>query len=556
MTYAVSERPADASTKARARLRLLAAIAAVVPLLFNCAALHMQPAVGVSPVVRVGIVTGADEISFQPGGTMHIAAAEANETFRAKEKEVWKIRVDAADVTPPRVRLAVETCFSRAEAVKAAQPLENAGIAVRIVESDDQLALGSRIIAGRRRFTVCTRQEFATTAEAEAFCAANPLLSKARAVPVERSASGTMILVSPRGDELAIRDVVRLSGPRFTLHQIKVGEGFHWSRTETRTYRGELEFRITPDAKLIAVNVLPLEEYLAGVVPGEMAPSFPREALKAQAIAARTFFLYNFGRVHQNDPFDVCADVHCQAFVGEKSGTEAVNEAVWETRGLVMMYNDELCSTPFSAVCGGHTEHSENVWSGGPYAYLRGTFDRSDRDRLESKFDLSNEENARVWIESRPDVFCNVEKGGSPAYAAYAQKYFRWEERFSRRELEEQIRRASGRSFGELIDLQPVRRGVSGRLAELRVVGSSDSFILSKELNIRRALSPKTLYSACIVIDKIGGTPPDSFVIKGAGWGHGVGMCQVGAAMMAERGWSAEKILKHYYAGIEIRELY
>ena len=529
----------------------------LLPLLFSCAALHLRPAVGTSPIVRVGIVAQADEIAFQPSGSMRILSAGTEETFRVKQKDVWRVRVQPGSVKPSTVRLLLETVATRAEAKKAVQKYQDAGIAVRIVESDDQLSLGNKVIAGRLRFMLYSKNEFDAKEAAERYREASPLLAAARVTPVERSASGTLLLIAPKGDELAVKDMVRLSGPRFTLHQVKVGEGFHWSREETRSYRGELEFRLTADGKLTAINVLPLEEYLTGVVPGEMSPGFPPEALRAQAIAARTFFLYNFGRVHQNDPFDVCADVHCQAYIGDKNITDKVTDAVWSTRGLVLQYGDELCTTPFSAVCGGHTEHSTNVWSGGSFDYLRGAFDRQDRGRVQEKFDLSNEENVRKWIESRPDVFCNIEKSGSPAYAAYAQKYFRWEERFTRHDLEQQIRRASGRSFGSLVDLQPVSRGVSGRLIELRIVGTDSSFTIGKELTIRKTLSPRTLYSACIVFDKIGaGELPEAFVIKGAGWGHGVGMCQIGAAMMAERGKSAEIILKHYYPGVEIKELY
>ncbi|MDZ7315098.1 MAG: SpoIID/LytB domain-containing protein [candidate division KSB1 bacterium] len=543
-------------TSCRSR-RLAAATALFMTFLCSCAALHMQPAVGVSPIVRVGIVTNADEISFQPSGTMHIVASSGAANYKARQKDVWKIRIPPGSVSPAKLRLQMETAYNRTDAKKAAQRYEAAGILVNIIESDDQLALGNNVIAGKLRYLVCSRQEFSSSAEAEAYRSANPQLTNARIVPVERSASGTMILVSPKGEELALRDVVRLSGPRFTIHSVKVGEGFHWSRQESRSYRGELEFRLSADGKLTAVNVLPLEDYLMGVVPGEMAPDFPKEALKAQAIAARTFFLYNFGRVHQNDPFDVCADVHCQVFVGDRDLKERVIEAVTETRGLVLTVNGELCTTPFSAVCGGHTENSENVWSGGPFSHLRGSFDHDQRQILAQKFDLSNEDNVRLWIESRADVFCNTEKSGSPSYAAYAEKYFRWQERFTRMEMEEQIRRFTGRTFGSLVDLQPVSRGVSGRLIELRIVGTADTFSISKELNIRKALSPKTLYSACIVIDKIGGGQlPEAFVIKGAGWGHGVGMCQIGAAMMAERGRPAEEILRFYYPNVQIQELY
>ena len=535
---------------------LYLALFSLAAIMLSCSSLQLRPFAS-SPVIRVGIVLDADEISFEPNQGMLITTKEKGQRYRSEQTDLWTVRVASGSGRPAAFRLLLDEFDDEKPAKEAVAQYKDDGVETELLVVGDVLRIDGKTVAGSARYQVVAQQLFDTRDDAQLTKATNENLADASVISMGEDVAGEIILISPKGDELAVQDAVRLSGPQFTIHNIRVGEGFHWAQEETRTYRGELEFRLSPGGKLSAINVLPLEEYLMGVVPGEMSPSFPLEALKAQAIAARTFFLYNFGRVHHNDPFDVCADVHCQSYVGTKNQNDKVERAVRETRGLVLQHNGELCTTPFSAMCGGHTEHSDNVWSGDPLPYLKGVYDVKHPEAVEAKFSLTEEDNIRKWIESTPDVFCNIDKGGDPSYAQYAKKFFRWQERFTRQELEANIRQYTGRTFGSLVDLQPVSRGVSGRLIELRVVGTTDSFTLGKELRIRKALSPKTLYSACFVIDTAGnGDLPDDFILTGAGWGHGVGMCQIGAALLAERGKNAGDILRHYYVGTKIKSLY
>jgi len=522
-------------------------------LFFSCSTIRFTTPQVYSPIIRVGVVQNADEIAFQPSAKMYISTKKAGERYKSQQTDVWKVRVDRSSLKPAKVRLRVGEFAEKAAARKEAARFARSGVKTRIDQVGDELWYEGRVIAGKKRWRLFVAKEFDDEEAADKYKRQNAALARAKLVSV-KSLSGDILLISPKGDQLAVRDAVRLSGPEFTIHNVQVGEGYHWSRKETRTYKGELEFRIDKDGKLMAINVLTLEEYIRGVVPGEMSATFPLEALKAQAIAARTFFLYNFGRTHVDEPFDVCADVHCQVFVGTKADDAKIEKAVRETRGVVVLYDGELCTTPFSAVCGGHTENSENVWVGEPQPYLRGVFDVFNAEAIASKFDLSDEANARTWIESLPTVFCNVEKNGDPEYAAYAKKFFRWQVSFSRQELEKNIESYTGKKFGSLVDFEAASRGVSGRIIQLRIVGTKDSFTIGKELRIRKALSPKTLYSACFVVDKKSGT--DEFIIKGAGWGHGVGMCQIGAAIMAEKGGDAKMVLQHYYTDTKIKRLY
>ncbi len=536
------------------RLSALLTLLILAAFFFSCTSPYLRPLPPLSPVVRVGIVLDADEIKLQPNRAMTIIPRQAGTQYRSEQLEVWTVRVNKESVTTTPYRLLLGKSDKKSEAKKIVQDFSAKNIKAEFVQEGDELWYAGKRVAGASTFRVYTVEQYPNSAAAEAAIQANKNLSEAQVVPGAEPKSGDIILISPKGDPLTIKDALRLSGAEFTIHDVKVGEGYHWSRTEKRTYHGELEIRINDKGNLVVVNVIPAEDYLHGVLPGEMSASFPLEALKAQAIAARTFFLYNFDKVHKNDPFDVCADVHCQVYVGSSSDKK-IARAIEETRGLVLMHNDELCTTPFSAVCGGHTEHSNNVWSDESIPYLQGVFDIKGGS---ANFDLSTENNARTWIESLPDVFCNVEKNGSPSYANYAKKFFRWQETFTRQELEQSIGNYTGKPFGSLLDLKAKSRGVSGRIVELEVIGTTATITVSKELRIRKALSPKTLYSACIVFDKIGAADglPDSFVIKGAGWGHGVGMCQIGAALMAEKGVNAGDILRHYFKGTRIKQLY
>ncbi len=379
---------------------------------------------------------------------------------------------------------------------------------------------------------------------------------------ISRYGSGTkvqkmMLLKSESGKEYVIADGFRLAGSVVHVKGIQVGQGFHYSRQENRSYSGELEFLLSSNNGLIVVNEITINEYLQGVLPGEMSSSFPLEALKAQAVAARTFLLSKIESVHKKDPFDVCDDVHCQVFKGVANVTDKIKKAVNETDGLVLMSAEgTLCSTPYSAVCGGHTENVENVWDGVPESYLKGVFD-TKFDITSEAYDLTREENVKAWIKSYPNVYCHV-SNPVPDFAAYSQKYFRWQVKYTQQELQNIIIKKTGKNIGKLIDIVPVKRGCSGRLQEILIKGTQQAITVKKELKIRQTLSESTLYSACFFIEKQKSTIDfgDVYFIYGAGWGHGVGMCQIGAGMMAQQGASFTEILEHYYRGAKIHSIY
>ncbi|MBN2000501.1 SpoIID/LytB domain-containing protein [candidate division KSB1 bacterium] len=503
------------------------------------------------PVIRVGILESKTGIVFKPQGKFSIHQQDSP-VMDFSDNGEWQVKVlDGAPVEPAYGIVLFETHDSE-KAENFVREFTEA--AVNVVKIGELLPLN--IPVGDCLYRVMLEQTFPQQNLAVEF---NDGLSySGRVLQLEGDGGGTLLLVTPDGRQIELERIVRFAGTLFTIKDVSYGEDFHYAGKANRTYQGELEVRLNKEGGVSLINVLPLEKYLLGVLPGEMSVNFPLEALKAQTVAARTFFLHNFSKTHRNDPFDVCDDVHCQVFIGRGENNRHIQQAVEETYGMVLVHQGKLCLTPYSAVCGGHTEHAQNVWSGDGEPYLVGIFDSPRLHEADKVFSLDNEKNARDWILSHPNVYCNIERSGNPEFAMYSKKYFRWSKRVSRGEIERLASQRAGIELGDLYDIIAVKRGVSGRLSEIKFVASNGSFTVKKELNIRRVLSADILYSACFIIEKETDANglPITFTFKGAGWGHGVGMCQIGAAMMALEEKSYEKILSFYYQNASLKKLY
>ena len=530
----------------------------VTILFFSCAGVRPTRRAPEAPIIRVGVLEHRDKIEFSVDGDFYLITKSPGKKFRFSEKGTWLVSVykSRPAKTISRILVYESSRLKNVEDYLRNRRSQNPRLEMKT--SGDVLRVGAKVIAEKKYYRLFVARDFDSRAEAETYLQTTPGLQSARVIEdIVEPATGKIKLLSPSGRMYGVENVFRIIRRPVKLKDVDVGTGYHWAHNEDRTYRGEMEFRIDNEGKLTAINVLPLEDYLRGVVPGEMSTNFPLEALKAQAVAARTFFLFNFARTHRHDPFDVCDDVHCQAFVGLGKESSRTNQAIRATRGLVLTYNGQLCSTPYAAVCGGHTESAENVWDSDGEPYLQGIYDIDPRLNLPAHFDLSDEENVRKWINARPNVLCNIENEQAD-FAGYTQKYFRWQYRVPREELERIISQKTGQTIGTLRDIIPIRRGISGRLMEIQIKGSLGSVVIKKELNIRKTLADNTLYSACFFVEKQGGNSyaPKEFIFRGAGWGHGVGMCQTGASIMALKGYSFVDILKHYYQGAVIKRLY
>jgi SpoIID/LytB domain protein len=325
---------------------------------------------------------------------------------------------------------------------------------------------------------------------------------------------------------------------------------------DDHVYNGSLEFRIDNHGKLMVISELPLESYLKRVVYSEIGKDLPVEFSKSLAIVCRSEVLARVEHKHLGDPYDMCDWGHCLRYFGNDFEDPNIDQAVEETCGQVIFSNTNICDAYFNLICGGHTEDVSGVWEMDESPQFHGKYDWKDTPK-EFK-NLNKEQVVRKWILSRPDAWCNLRGGDIPKSLEKYKKYFRWEVYYSRQELENLIYKNTGEDIGILFDIVPLRRGRSGRLKELELIGSLKNYKLRGELNIRETLAQDYLESSCFIIEKeldeIG--TPISFTLVGAGQGHGVGMCKTGAAIMASQGKNWKKILQHYFENCKISAVY
>ena len=374
----------------------------------------------------------------------------------------------------------------------------------------------------------------------------------------------------------------------FSLYDVTIGINFHWERQETQVFMGTLKL-VVDEEKIVAINILPVEDYLTSVISSEMSANSSLELLKAHAVVSRSWLFaqiekrkamsgksegfFSFTKTKEeyirwydredHTIFDVCADDHCQRYQGiTKASNVTVAEAVRATRGRLLMYDNKICDARFSKCCGGATEEFEYCWEDKHYPYLSAIRDAEEEENRPLP-DLTIEKEAEYWIRKTPKSFCDThdKKILSQILNNYDQEttdFYRWKVRYTQEELAELIRTNTKSDYGDIIDLIPVQRGPSGRICKLKIVGSLKTMTIGKELEIRRTLSNSHLFSSAFVVDKgkLKEGVPQWFLLSGAGWGHGVGLCQIGAAVMGEKGYSYEEILLHYYKGAEIRKFY
>ena len=373
----------------------------------------------------------------------------------------------------------------------------------------------------------------------------------------------------------------------FELKDVTIGVDFHWEQQENQRFEGAL--KLIPEGKKVrAINVVNLEDYLKSVISSEMSATSSPDLLKAHAVISRSWLLAQIEKTnslkseggvyttsHENKDeiirwydredhknFDVCADDHCQRYQGiTKIHSEKALKAVEETRGEVLMFEGKICDARFSKCCGGVSENFENVWEPVRHRYLTKVVDSEFGDT--TCVDLRQEDEAEPWIRNKPRAFCNTtdEKILSqilPDFDQATTDFYRWKVEYSQDELAELIKKRSGIDFGQIKRLEPIERGHSSRLIKLKIHGTKKTLNVGKELEIRKWLSDSHLYSSAFVIEHLDAKNgiPQKFVLIGAGWGHGVGLCQIGAAVMGEKGYSYKEILMHYFKDAVLEKSY
>ncbi|MBB3187527.1 SpoIID/LytB domain-containing protein [Microbacter margulisiae] len=371
----------------------------------------------------------------------------------------------------------------------------------------------------------------------------------------------------------------------FEIKNVIIGINFHWERKEDQQFKGGLKI-VTDGDKLVAINQIGVETYLTSVISSEMSATSSLELLKAHAVISRSWLLAQIEKAKEMQTqavhydacvrteeslirwydredhtlFDVCADDHCQRYQGMTRQNKVVAQAVEATWGEILEYDGKICDARFSKSCGGITELFENCWEPVSHPYLTVLRDVADEDKMT---DLTVEANAEQWIRSAPTAFCNTNDPDilNQVLNNYDQEttdFYRWTVLYSQEEISQLITRRTGIDFGVILELIPVERGTSGRLIRLKIIGSKKTLIIGKELEIRKALSTSHLYSSAFVVDtfdRVDGVP-QRFVLTGAGWGHGVGLCQIGAAVMGAKGYTYNDILLHYFRGASLVKKY
>jgi stage II sporulation protein D len=354
-----------------------------------------------------------------------------------------------------------------------------------------------------------------------------------------------------------------LASSAFALDDVTIGIGFHWERKERQVFRGALRV-LKRDAGLTVVNDVPLEEYVTSVISSEMSAGCPIELLKAHAVISRSWLWFPkanpcadqtgrnerldshetirwYGREAHSD-FDVCADDHCQRYQGiTKAFSPSAAEAVRATAGEFLRYRGSICDARFAKCCGGITERFATAWEDKEVPYLDSTYDGPQQSPSYSP---------EAWIRSAPPAYCNTNDSQLlsrvlPGFDQETHDFYRWRIAYTPEELADLVGKKTGSDLGPIRHMEPLARGPSGRIYRLKISGARDYIIIGKELEIRRALSPTHLYSSAFVVDQEAG----NFVLSGAGWGHGVGLCQIGAAVMATEGKTYSQMLQHYYRG-------
>jgi SpoIID/LytB domain protein len=426
---------------------------------------------------------------------------------------------------------------------------------------------------------------------------------------IELAEEGKLLFEGQKYKEIMFEPVEKQKTATFWLRDVVIGVNFHWERKEDQKFEGCLKF-IVENGQVCPINILGVEDYLTSVISSEMSATANENLLKAHAVISRSWLLAQIEHADKekqpsctlkenpehnceelikwydrddHNNFDVCADDHCQRYQGlTRASTEAVKKAIDQTWGEILSYEGQICDARFYKCCGGMLEEFENAWEDTHHDYLEVVRDSEDSAQTEAKtgkygkdaaiiLDLRDEDKAVAWIHGNPDAFCNTKDAQILGqvlnnYDQETADFYRWTVKYTQEEISNLVNTKSGYDFGQILDLVPIERGTSGRLIRLKIVGTKKTMIIGKELEIRRILSPSHLYSSAFVayrLDENGKTlkkdstkVPAGFELVGAGWGHGVGLCQIGAAVMGAKGYAYDAILYHYYPKAEIVKKY
>ncbi len=509
------------------------------------------------PNIRIGVLQSTEKVVFKTTHPFSIQNQDGKILKTGDKEREYTITI--AQSVPAKLRYQVRAGIERdkAKAEQWANDLLHRGLDVKVRTVGLEFDLNQRKMNNKEYWVVIG--DFDSFDEALAF--RNEQDQPGEYVVVENilnPATGDIVFDGEKlGSSVRIVPDTNDDSAHITVSDIMIGIQFHWQKYEDLDYRGIIEVGFNNQGKLVVINEIDLENYLVSVNSSEMTPDCPIGLLESQTVVARNTVLATMGKHHYNANFHLCSDDHCQCYHGKKREQQASRQAVENTWGKILLYGDEICDARYSKICGGIMEDYRYVWENRDIPYMVSGIDSDEQ----IDYPANTEETAKQLIDTSLPVYCNTDIHKLPESLANlysTQNLFRWEVTYTREELEALISEKTGKDIGELQDIIPLERGDSGRLIYINLVGSKQTLKVGKELEIRKVLSGSHLYSSCFYVhkEKDADGKIARFILKGAGWGHGVGLCQVGATVMALKNIPYQNILKHYYKNTSLVGLY
>lgn len=505
------------------------------------------------PVIRLLITGGKDFLDFHTIGKFQLfndCGEIIFDTFPSDLK--WRIRVESYEPTQFIYTLRISKLRSQKEAEKMVAKLDEQGYEARIQNCGGVINLDGRLISDNTEYQVLIG-EFNSYEDARLFALkTNDQLDGEIVQEKIRESRGILEIFDEEYEYTnKINNFMKLIPCNYTAETIlyEFGENKQGNK-KMCLYQWPISFRIGNYGSILVVCEIPLETYLKEIVQTVSSGQFPLEAMKSLAVVSRSWILSNLGLKHSAMQYDFCTTDHCQLFLGTSIYSQEIKNAIKETRGEVLLFNQTLCETPHTFHCGGHTECKQNR------SYLQGIFD--GQNGCMDNLSLNNEKNVANWITSQPDVYCSGDHFKGTHWSKQFDSAFRWEVSYSRQKLEKIIKKKTSEDIGTLFDIIPVKRGISGRLTEIEILGSRRNMKIKGDQKIRHTLSESTLKSSCFIlhIDMGNDGVPLSFTFIGAGSGDGIGLCQTGAVAMALKGKVYPDILHHYFHDVKLKKIY
>ena len=516
------------------------------------------------PVLRIHVGKGDGVVGFRTFGAFSVVDDQEQVVTEKLAPEVmWRVRLESYEPERTVYTLVAGSTKERGDAERLASVLRHDGHESRVETLGGTILLDGEELTDNTEYRVFVG-EFNSSEGAHAYGRKRLERYDVEVIREKiREPRGMLEIFDTDYEHVAkVENGVRISpvdsGTEISLYNIGRGWSSQGGRRAQKRYSGTMCFRVGDRGEIVAISDVPIETYLKGILSVEMGADYPLDALKSQAVASRGWTLATLGLNHPDEHYDFCSEPHCQLFCGNWQSHPKIEQAVAETRGEVLFDQNGLCATVYDVLCGGHTDDGHSMCSMPRNAFLRGVFDGATGEVWSGPTSLKRETQVVKWIKSQPAAYCNLRGRKQVSVLRHTQKYFRWEVSYLRTELEDVIRRKTGTDVGVLFDVIPVKRGSSGRLVEIEILGSRKNIRIRGERNIRWALSKELLNSSCFIVETDMGDDgiPLAFTFVGAGWGHGLGLCQTGATVMALEEKSYREILEHYYGNTELKKIY